>query len=60
MWNKMFVKASIEEKKTLFISIITWSYYGISHFQNIEIFENLIDARNWILQERTHGALTYS
>jgi hypothetical protein len=32
MWNKMFVKATIL-KKELFIAVITWSYYAISHFK---------------------------
>jgi hypothetical protein len=59
MWNKMFVKASILKKKELFIAIITWSYYGISHYEIFEVFESLVEAEKWILLERTHGALTY-
>jgi hypothetical protein len=59
MWNKMFVKASILKKKDLFIAIITWSYYGISHYEKFDVFETLVDAEKYILLERTNGALTY-
>lgn len=55
----MFVKASILKKKDLFIAIITWSYYGISHYEKFDVFETLVDAEKYILLERTNGALTY-
>jgi hypothetical protein len=59
MWNKMFVKALIINKKELFIAIITWSYYGLSHYKDINIFETLVEAEKHILLERTNGALAY-
>jgi hypothetical protein len=59
MWNKMFVKASIIKKKDLYIAIITWSYYGFSHYEIFDVFESLVEAEKYILLERTNGSLTY-
>lgn len=55
----MFVKATILKKKELFIAVITWSYYGLSHYKVFEIHESIVEAEKWILLERTNGALTY-
>lgn len=55
----MFVKASIIKKKDLYIAIITWSYYGFSHYEIFDVFESLVEAEKYILLERTNGSLTY-
>ena len=60
MWSKLFIRANIKEQQKLFIASITWSYYGIQHWQEIEIFLTIIEAEKWILKERTSGSLTYS
>ena len=39
--NKGFVSAKIDKKKELFITSITYSWYHISHWTEIEVFESL-------------------
>jgi len=58
-WSKLYVKSSIKKKKELYIASITWSWYAIQHWDEIEIFEDLTKAQEWILKERTNGSLTY-
>ena len=58
-WSKLFIKASVVQKKSLFVARITWSWFGMSHYDEIEVFETLQEANLWILRLRTDGHLVY-
>lgn len=60
VWARMYIKSNIQRKKELFIATIRWSWYAIQYFDELEIFDSLDLAKNWILQQRTNGSLTYS
>jgi hypothetical protein len=59
-WSRMYVKSNIQKKKDLFIATISWSYYGFLHYDDLEIFDSMEDAKHWILEQRTNGSLTFS
>lgn len=59
-WSKLFVKANITEKKSLFIASIVWSWYNLTNWTEIEIFETKQEAEIFILNQRVNGSLTYS
>ena len=58
-WCKLYIKSCITKKKELYIASITWSYYLLQNWDEIEVFESLADAQEWILKQRTNGSLTY-
>ena len=58
-WSKLYIKSTIRKIKELYVSTITWSWYNIQNWTEIEIFESIEQAREWILKERTNGSLTY-
>jgi hypothetical protein len=59
-WNKGFVSAKIEKKKELFVGSIVWSWYGVTTWTEVEIFETIEECKSWILKERCAGGLTLS
>jgi len=59
-WNKGFCSAKIEKKRELFVGSIVWSWYGVTTWTQVEVFENLEDAKSWVLKERCAGGLTLS
>ena len=60
VWARMYIKSNIQRKKEMFIATIRWSWYAIQYFDELEIFDSLDLAKNWILEQRTNGSLTYS
>ena len=57
-WGRMFCCAKIEKKKELYVSSIKYSWYGLSYFTEVEVFETLEEAKSHILKERCAGGLT--
>lgn len=57
MLSRQFVKAKIQEKKGLFIAIITYSYYGIYWYDEISIHDTLELATSHLLRIRCQGLL---
>jgi hypothetical protein len=60
VWARMYIKSNIQRKKEMFIATIRWSWYAVQYFDELEIFDSLDLAKNWILEQRTNGSLTYS
>ena len=58
MLSKMFIKCSISEKKSLFVTTITYSFYGIYYYDEIDIHETLSDAKDYLLNIRMNGHLS--
>jgi hypothetical protein len=56
--NKGFVKASIKKMKDLYVVCITWSWYHLSHWDEVNVFEDLMEAKTFILKERCAGGLS--
>ena len=56
-WSKGFVKAKIMQKKSLFVACITWSYYGLYHYDEMSVHESLIEAQEHLLKLRCDGKL---
>jgi hypothetical protein len=59
-WSKLFVRANIKEMKGLFIATITWSWYNLTNFTEIDVFQTKQEAELFILNNRVNGSLTYS
>jgi len=57
MWSKSFVKAKIEKKKGLFVATITYSYFGLYHYDVLNVFESLEKAEHYLLYERCNGVI---
>jgi len=57
MLSRMFVKAKIEKKNGVFIIIITYSYYYLYHFDEIEVCATLQEAESKLLKIRCSGHL---
>lgn len=57
MWNRSFVKCKIQEKKGLYIAIITYSYYGLYWFDEISIHDTLEIATSYLLRIRCGGLI---
>ena len=57
MWSKSFVKAKIEKKKSLFVATITYSYFGLYHYDVLNVFETLEQAEHYLLYERCNGVI---
>jgi hypothetical protein len=56
--SKMFVKARIEERSGLFCAVITWSYYGLYHYDEVSIHSNINEATEHLLKIRCNGCLS--
>lgn len=56
--SKMFVKCRIEQRKQLYCAIITYSFYGLYHFDEISVHETLEQATAYLLRERCSGHLS--
>jgi len=59
-WGRGFCSAKIEKKKDLFVVSITWSWYAITTWTEVEVFETLEEAKSYVLKERCAGGLTLS
>ena len=59
MISRGFVKAKIEKKKGLYVSTITYSWFGIYHYDEVSVSETLEEAERILLKERTQGHLVY-
>jgi hypothetical protein len=59
-WSKLFIRANIKEMKGLFIATIVWSWYNLTNWTEIEIFQTKQEAEIFILNNRVNGSLTYS
>ena len=56
--SKMFVKARIEERGGLFCAVITWSYYGLYHYDEVSIHSSIHEATEHLLKIRCNGCLS--
>lgn len=56
--NRQFVKARIEQRNGVFVSIITYSWYGVYHFDTVEVHDSMVEATEFLLKERCNGALS--
>ena len=57
MLSRMFVKARIEKKNNIYVIIITYSYYYLYYFDEIEICATLQEAEHKLLEIRCSGHL---
>ena len=55
--SRMFIKASIKKMKSIYVCNITYSYYGLYHYNIITTHETLEEAKNDILIRRCNGLL---
>jgi len=60
MLSKQFVKAKIEEKNGLFITTLTYSWYGVYHYDIVNVFTSLEESERHMLYERCGGLVEYS
>ena len=58
-WSKMYIRSEIIKKKSLYIASIIWSWWGLQHWSEYEIFETIEEANSWVLRRRTNGTLVY-
>lgn len=56
--SRMFVKARIEQRQSVFCVIITWSYYGLYHYDELSVHNSLHDATEHLLTVRCNGCLS--
>ena len=56
--NRSFVKAKIQKEKNLFCSVVTYSYYGLYHWDETKIHDTLELATEYLLKERCNGHLS--
>ena len=56
--NRMFVKARIEERSGIYVAVITYSFYGVYHYDEVSVHDNLNDATEHLLKQRCNGSLT--
>lgn len=56
-WSQMFVKARIVKVGNAYKTIITYSWYGISHFDRVDVFATLPEAKDHVLRERCGGKI---
>lgn len=57
--GRMFIKAKIEEKKGLYVSTITYSFYGFYHYNEITVSNTVEEAERLLLKERCSGKIAY-
>ena len=57
-WTRSFCKARIEERKGIYVAIITYSYLGLYHFDEVSVHDNLNEATEYMLKERCNGCLS--
>jgi len=57
-WSKMFVKAKIECLNGVYCSIITYSYYGVYHFDEVNVHKTMVEATEHLLKVRCNGCLS--
>ena len=57
-WSRLFVKATIKELKGLFCTCVSWSYYGLYTYEEMDVHESLELAKDHILKLRTDGHLS--
>ena len=56
-WNKMWVRAKIEPEAGVYKLTIIWSYYGISHYDEVSVHPTVEAARAHLLDIRCGGHL---
>ena len=56
--SKSFVKASIKKVGTAYVAKIVYSYFGIYHYEEMEAFASVQEAKDHILGQRTDGHLS--
>ena len=56
--SKMFVKARIEQRQGLYCAVITFSYYGLYHYDEVSIHNTLQEATEHLLKIRCNGCLS--
>jgi len=57
-WNKAFVKAGIKKIGNAYVAKITYSFFGLYHYEELEAFPTLQEAKDFILKQRTDGHLS--
>jgi hypothetical protein len=55
--SRMFVKANIKAHNSIFIVRITYSCYGLYHFDEISTHETLTESKEHVLKQRCGGHL---
>jgi len=56
-WSRSFVKAKIEKKRELYVATLTYSYYGLYHYDVLNVFSTLQEAEHYLLYERCGGVI---
>ena len=59
MWSKMYLRSNIRKRNNVFIAEIWWSWFGLQHHSELELFDTIEEAKTWILEQRTGGTLKY-
>lgn len=59
MLNRMFVKALIKKKENVFIVEAVYSWLGLYHYTEVDVFSTLQEANNYLLDCRCSGHLRY-
>jgi hypothetical protein len=58
MLSKMFIKAEIKKQNSIYVVLITYSYYGLYHYDKLSTHDTLLEAKEKVLIERCSGFLS--
>ncbi len=56
-WSKSFIKAEIKKVGPSYKTVITYSWYGLSHYTCVDVFASLDEAKLHVLHERCGGKI---
>ena len=59
-WSKNFIRANIDPIKkdgSVWVAVITYSYFGIYYYTDTKYFESKSEAKEWVCDERCDGRL---
>jgi hypothetical protein len=58
-WSRMYISTKIKKIKDLFVVTITYSYYGLYHYDEMSIHESLAEANKHIIDSRCGSHISY-
>jgi len=57
-WARVFVKGRVEERRGVYVALITYSYFSIYPFDDVSVHDTLHEAQEHLLRERCNGCLS--
>jgi len=58
MWSRMFIRSSIVQKNAMCVVLtMTYSYYGLYHYDEVHVLESIEEARNMFCRLRSNDQL---